>query len=188
LKKMGVHVFPCSFHPSFPFFSIFSSAYIQFCRKRNYLRLMGLVVYHGLPQILKEVPVPLSVRAVERALDILLSFNGEEPTRSLTQIAESVHLSKPTVHRLLATLEKKRFIAKDMSSGRYRLDDPLHEGAKSPITSPSIQHQARLQNCDSERSVIVDFPAASIPASIRKDPQTSNRFNRAGSHQVHAGA
>ncbi len=62
-----------------------------------------------------------SVRAVERALDILLCFTKEEPTRSLTQIAESVQMSKTTVHRLLATLENKRFITRDKLSGSYRL-------------------------------------------------------------------
>jgi IclR family transcriptional regulator, KDG regulon repressor len=65
--------------------------------------------------------VSLSVRAVERALDILLCFTAEEPVRSLSQVAESVHLSKPTVHRLLATLEKKQFIAKDQAKSQYRL-------------------------------------------------------------------
>jgi DNA-binding IclR family transcriptional regulator len=62
-----------------------------------------------------------SVRAVERALDILLCFTREEPTRSLTQIAESVHMSKTTVHRLLTTLEIKRFITRDKVTGLYRL-------------------------------------------------------------------
>ena len=62
-----------------------------------------------------------SVRAVERALDILLCFSREEPTRSLTQIAESVHMSKTTVHRLLTTLENKRFISRDKVTGLYRL-------------------------------------------------------------------
>ncbi len=62
-----------------------------------------------------------SVRSVERALDILLCFTREEPTRSLTQIAESVHMSKTTVHRLLMTLENKRFITRDKTTGLYRL-------------------------------------------------------------------
>jgi len=62
-----------------------------------------------------------SVRAVERALDILLCFTREEPTRSLTQIAESINMSKTTVHRLLATLESKRFITRDKVTGFYRL-------------------------------------------------------------------
>lgn len=62
-----------------------------------------------------------SVRSVERALDILLCFTREEPTRSLTQIAESVHMSKTTVHRLLTTLENKRFITRDKTTSLYRL-------------------------------------------------------------------
>ncbi len=62
-----------------------------------------------------------SVRAVERALDILLCFTREEPARSLTQIAESINMSKTTVHRLLATLESKRFITRDKTTGLYRL-------------------------------------------------------------------
>jgi IclR family KDG regulon transcriptional repressor len=62
-----------------------------------------------------------SVRSVERALDILLCFTREEPTRSLTQISESIHMSKTTVHRLLATLENKRFITRDKVTGLYRL-------------------------------------------------------------------
>jgi IclR family transcriptional regulator, KDG regulon repressor len=62
-----------------------------------------------------------SVRAVERALDILLCFTREEPTRSLTQIADAVHMSKTTVHRLLTTLEIKRFITRDKHTGMYRL-------------------------------------------------------------------
>jgi IclR family KDG regulon transcriptional repressor len=62
-----------------------------------------------------------SVRAVERALDILLCFTRDEPTRSLTQIAETVRMSKTTVHRLLATLENKRFITRDQVTGFYRL-------------------------------------------------------------------
>jgi IclR family transcriptional regulator, KDG regulon repressor len=65
--------------------------------------------------------LPQSVRSVERALDILLCFTREEPVRSLTQIAESVHMSKTTVHRLLTTLESKRFITRDKTTSLYRL-------------------------------------------------------------------
>lgn len=40
---------------------------------------------------------------------------------SLTQIAERVHMSKTTVHRLLATLEHKRFLSRGKATGLYRL-------------------------------------------------------------------
>jgi IclR family transcriptional regulator, KDG regulon repressor len=65
--------------------------------------------------------LPQPVRAVERALDILLCFTRDEPVRSLTQISECVQMSKTTVHRLLGTLENKRFITRDSVTGLYRL-------------------------------------------------------------------
>jgi len=62
-----------------------------------------------------------SVRAVERALDILLCFTMERPTLSLTEIAVHVGMHKSTIHRLLATLESKRFITRDKTTGMYQL-------------------------------------------------------------------
>jgi len=62
-----------------------------------------------------------SVRAVERALDILSCFNRNESVLSLTRIAERVSMPKSTVHRLLATLEHKRFIHRNETTGMYQL-------------------------------------------------------------------
>lgn len=62
----------------------------------------------------------LTVRAVERALDILLCFTEAEDL-NLTEISGRVGLHKSTVHRLLASLESKGFIIRDQASERYRL-------------------------------------------------------------------
>ena len=62
-----------------------------------------------------------TVRAVERALDILLCFSRETPQLSMSQISAQVDIHKSTVHRLLATLEEKRFIERDPNTGLYRL-------------------------------------------------------------------
>jgi IclR family transcriptional regulator, KDG regulon repressor len=62
-----------------------------------------------------------SVRAVERALDILLCFSKDHPTLSLTEISEQVGMHKSTIHRLLATLESKRFITRDKTNRTYQL-------------------------------------------------------------------
>ncbi len=62
-----------------------------------------------------------SVRAVERALDVLLCFTNQTPELTMTQIAEQVGIHKSTAHRLLATLEGKRFIQRDQDTGIYRL-------------------------------------------------------------------
>lgn len=61
-----------------------------------------------------------SIRAVERALDVLECFSIKTPELSMTQIAERIGINKSTVHRLLATLERKRFVERDPVSGTYR--------------------------------------------------------------------
>jgi DNA-binding IclR family transcriptional regulator len=85
-----------------------------------------------------------SVRAVERSLDILLCFTREEPIRSLGQIAESVHLSKPTAHRLLGTLEKKRFVIRDKVKGRYRLGVRLGLDSDQYLSEDGKSHQDKM--------------------------------------------
>ena len=84
-----------------------------------------------------------SVRAVDRALDILLCFTQKEPTRSLTQIAESVQMSKATVHRLLTTLENKRFINRDKVTGMYRLGFRLIEMASLVLQDVELHRWAQ---------------------------------------------
>ncbi len=62
----------------------------------------------------------VSVRAVERALDILLCFTDSTDLR-LMEITSKVSLHKSTVHRLLASLESKGFVIRDPSTDKYRL-------------------------------------------------------------------
>lgn len=62
-----------------------------------------------------------TVRAVERALDILLCFSRQNPELTMSQIAVMVDIHKSTVHRLLATLEEKHFVERNATTGLYRL-------------------------------------------------------------------
>lgn len=100
-----------------------------------------------------------SVRSVERALDILLCFTREDPTRSLTQIAESVHMSKTTVHRLLTTLENKRFITRDKVTGLYRLGFRLIEMASLVLQDVELHRWAHpyLKRLSAEFGETVDL-------------------------------
>jgi DNA-binding IclR family transcriptional regulator len=68
----------------------------------------------------------LTVRAVERALDILLCFTDASDL-TLTEISGRVSLHKSTVHRLLASLEGKGFVMRDASTDKYRLGYRLWE-------------------------------------------------------------
>lgn len=62
-----------------------------------------------------------SIRAVDRALDILLEFSPENPVLSLSQVAGRLDLPKSTVHRLLSTLEGKGFVKRDAPTGCFHL-------------------------------------------------------------------
>lgn len=62
----------------------------------------------------------LTVRAVDRALDILLCFTRTSDL-GLTEIASQIGLHKSTVHRLLTTLEEKGFLIRNAATEKYRL-------------------------------------------------------------------
>ncbi|OYD07411.1 IclR family transcriptional regulator [Paludifilum halophilum] len=61
-----------------------------------------------------------TVRAAERALDILLCFTRKREL-SLTEITRMTGLNKSTVYRLLATLEDKGFLVRDSETDKYQL-------------------------------------------------------------------
>jgi IclR family transcriptional regulator, KDG regulon repressor len=61
-----------------------------------------------------------SIRAVERALDVLQCFTSQTPRLSMSQISERIGINKSTVHRLLLTLERNRFVERDPATGMYR--------------------------------------------------------------------
>jgi IclR family acetate operon transcriptional repressor len=83
-----------------------------------------------------------SIRAVERALDVLLCFSKKTPELSMTQIAEKVGINKSTVHRLLATLEAKRFVERDPVTGTYRAGIHLLQMAYLTMESNDVSRVA----------------------------------------------
>jgi len=62
-----------------------------------------------------------SVRAVERALDILMAFTSREPELSAAALLQRVDLSRPTLYRLLRTLEHSGFVISHGDPQRFRL-------------------------------------------------------------------
>jgi len=61
------------------------------------------------------------VRAVERALDVLSAFSPGGDGLSVADLLKRVGLSRPTVYRLLHTLEKKGFVVSEGEPQRFRL-------------------------------------------------------------------
>ncbi|MCC6888221.1 MAG: IclR family transcriptional regulator [Hyphomicrobiales bacterium] len=63
-----------------------------------------------------------SVRAVERAIDILQCFSPHKPWMSVLEIQRKVPLSRPTLYRLLQTLAAKGLIRIEGEPQRFALD------------------------------------------------------------------
>jgi IclR family acetate operon transcriptional repressor len=62
-----------------------------------------------------------SVRAVDRALEILLAFTPTDHALSAGELLKRVDLSRPTLYRLLRTLEQSGFVRSVGEPQRFRL-------------------------------------------------------------------
>lgn len=83
-----------------------------------------------------------SIRAVERALDVLLCFTSHTPELTMSQISELVGINKSTVHRMLSTLERKRFVDRDLTTGIYRPGLRLLQMAALAMEQNSLRRAA----------------------------------------------
>ncbi len=61
------------------------------------------------------------VRAVERALDVLAAFGPGQHDLRVADLVKLVGLSRPTLYRLLGSMEKKGFVSSSGEPQRFRL-------------------------------------------------------------------
>lgn len=95
-----------------------------------------------------------TVRSIERALDILDCFALKSPELSLTEISRTIHLAISTTSRIIATLEKRSYLARDEGTQKYRLGSRLARiGALGftandlgTVARPIMQELNRLYN------------------------------------------
>jgi IclR family KDG regulon transcriptional repressor len=66
-------------------------------------------------------PKTYNVRAVERAMQILSSLDGENPERGVSEIAQATGLHKATTHRIVMTLLNCGFLERTADGERFRL-------------------------------------------------------------------
>ena len=83
------------------------------------------------------------VQSVDRALDILESFDYHEEELGVTEIAQKLNLHKNNVFRLLATLEVRGYIEQDKKTGNYRLGIKTFELANVFLHHLGFRRQAR---------------------------------------------
>lgn len=72
-----------------------------------------------------------SVRAVDRALEILMAFTATDYELSVAELLKRVDLSRPTLYRLLHTLEQSGFVISGGEPQKFRL-------------GPSVAHLAHV--------------------------------------------
>lgn len=85
---------------------------------------------------------PKSVRAVERAIDVLTSFDAGHTTLAIGDLQRATGLSRPTLYRLLQTLESKGFIHSSGDPLNFELGPAVHRLAHAwdrsfPVVSVS---------------------------------------------------
>lgn len=61
------------------------------------------------------------VRAVDRALEILMAFHADDRSLTASELLKRVDLSRPTMYRLLRTLELKGFVVSSGEPQRFQL-------------------------------------------------------------------
>jgi DNA-binding IclR family transcriptional regulator len=93
------------------------------------------------------------VRAVDRALEILLAFGAQDRGLTVAELLKRVDLSRPTLYRLLRTLEQKRFVSSSGEPQRFRL-------------GPSVAQLAHVWNANT------DIGALAAPVMRRVWEQT----------------
>ena len=91
--------------------------------KRNVIRRKVLELRSGAD--IEPDPRDGGVQSVDRALSIIETLAEDDEGYRLTDLAVRTGLSTSTVHRLLATLEKRRFVHFDRHESKW------HVGAQS---------------------------------------------------------
>lgn len=66
-------------------------------------------------------PKSYNVRAVERAMQVLSSFNNEHAEQGISEIAQATGLHKATAHRIIMTLFNSGFLERTADGEKFRL-------------------------------------------------------------------
>lgn len=83
-----------------------------------------------------------SVKAIDRAIQVLNCFSSGSGQFTLGELAALTGLPKPTLFRILQTLEKNRFVSYDAASSKYCLGMRLFELGGVAFSSMSLRQTA----------------------------------------------
>lgn len=129
------------------------------------------------------------VKSVDHAVDVLQALGKRRDGASLADLARSTKMSKAATYHLLATLETRRFVARDPDTALYRLDWGLYELGSTVVNGVELTRVARhfLDGLASETSefvllAIVDedsvlyLDRGDAPSPFRVTANTGRRF------------
>ncbi len=92
-------------------------------------------------------PSDYNVRAVERALQILGSFDEGHPERGVSEVAQLVGLHKATAHRIMVTLLNSGYLERTADGERYRLGMRVADLGMRVLRRLDLRREARPYMC-----------------------------------------
>lgn len=135
------------------------------------------------------------LKTVDKALALLLLFSHAQPEWGVTELSRALQLHKSIVSRLLATLERRGFVARDDQSRRYRLGLRLLELGNvvssqlevRRICLPVMKELTSLTQEASFLNILADYESVCIEKV--ESPQNVRIVYQVGWHtMLHAGA
>ena len=84
-----------------------------------------------------------SIAVVARTLDVLEALAGSDQPLGPTELATRTGATKTAVFRILATLEERGYVIKDIATGHYRLGTPLAYLGGRSLQSIDLRRIAR---------------------------------------------
>jgi len=141
----------------------------------------------------------VSVRAVDRALDILLAFQPGDRNLGASELLRRVKLSRPTLYRLLRTLEQRGFVVASGEPQRFSLGPAVAQlghawatGLDLPSLAQPMMHTlwketgetvALLVHTGDERVCVAELPSPQ-PLSFKQGVGHSERVTLGASGRV----
>ena len=88
-----------------------------------------------------KTPNPYLLGSLRKGLEVIDCFARQE-TWSLAELTAALHQSKPTIFRILYTLEDFGYLAKDPATGRYMLSLRFHTLGSAAVRHEQLRWQA----------------------------------------------
>jgi DNA-binding IclR family transcriptional regulator len=84
-----------------------------------------------------------NVKSVERAIDILFSFTREHPAMDVSELRQKLGIARPTLYRMLRTLENKGLVRSVGEPKRYELGYQVMQLANTWLSNVEVSRIAQ---------------------------------------------